>query len=148
MGYYNTPIWVLKEKKVLKGSESGLLQTLEKTGTTGCAKSWAAAVVNAAYLDRLFRPADVVAALIKRGHWVFEDELTISDQNRRLLTMRLQQAMAERMQAAPRRSLIKGLVQELRDGMEQDPQKEVTSPEMFEEVVCQFEKLAEGELRL
>ena len=79
---------------------------------------------------------------------MFEDERGISDENRRLLTMRLQRAMAERMKAAPRRSLIKGLVQKLRDGMEQDPQREVTSPEMFEKVVCQFEELGEGELRL
>jgi hypothetical protein len=136
--------------KVIKAASARVMDrlTLEKTGKTGCAKSWAAAVVNAAYSDQRFRPADVVAALTQRGHWVFEDERGISDENRRLLTMRLQRAMAERMKAAPRRSLIKGLVQKLRDGMEQDPQREVTSPEMFEKVVCQFEELGEGELRL
>ena len=56
--------------------------------------------------------------------------------------------MAERRQAAPQRSLIKPLVKECRESMEQDQNKEVGSPDEFEAVVCIFEGRGESELQL
>ena len=124
------------------------LSLIKKKKTTGCAKSWASATVLAANSGKEFIADDVIGALEARGQWVFEDEKDGSVQSRRLLIMRLQRAMADRITTAPRRDLIKKLVVEKRKRMMGEGAGEVSTPEQFHALVSEFEQLGEEELQL
>ena len=124
------------------------LSLIEKKKSTGCAKSWASATVLAANAKKEFIAEDVIGALEARDQRVFEDEKDGSVQSRRLLIMRLQRAMAERMTTAPRRELIKQLVAEKREGMTGEGVGEVSTPDQFHSLVSEFEQLGEVELQL
>ena len=102
------------------------MEVIAAVNGTGVAGSWAAGTVLAAFKDKKFRPTHVIRALEKRNQHVFADErpgaVHPSRDARKLLTRRLQRAMADQMAAAPRPELIRGLVQEYRDrfGEERD----------------------------
>jgi hypothetical protein len=121
------------------------LQVIAAVKGTGIAGSWAAGTVLAAFEDKKFRAEHVIRALEKRKQHVFADErpgaIHPAREARKLLTRRLQRAMAVQMDAAPRPELIKGMIGEYRNRFREEQEQggdDGCTVEEFEENVEKF----------
>jgi hypothetical protein len=131
------------------------LQVIAAVKGTGIAGSWAAGTVLAAFEDKKFRAEHVIRALEKRNQHVFADErpeaIHPAREARKLLTRRLQRAMAVQMDAAPRPELIKELIGEYRNRFREEQEQGVVegcTVEEFEEIVERFIGLGAKELEI
>ena len=109
----------------------------------------------AAFEDKKFRPEYVIWALEKRQQHVFANERPGAShparEARKLLTRRLQRAMADQMDAAPRPELIKNLTKEYRKRFEEEQEGGVVGSctvEGFDETVESFISLGARELEI
>jgi hypothetical protein len=131
------------------------MQVIAAAKGTGVAGSWAASTVLAAFEDKKFRPKHVIRALERRQQHVFADErpeaLHPAREARKLLTRRLQRAMADQMDAASRPELIRELTKEYRKRFEEEQEGGVVggcTVEEFEEIVERFIGLGARELTI
>ena len=79
-----------------------------KEGTTGLSESLAYFALRASYEEKgQFIYGDVATFLLQQGAVLFDNEKDNPSQSVKLLMMRLQRVMAEKMVAAPRKQLLR-----------------------------------------
>ena len=105
--------------------------------------SWAYSALRASHEKKGQLIYGVVAYLLKQGAVLFDDEKDNSSQSVKLLMMRLQRVMAEKMVAAPRKQLLRNWVR-----VKRDAKAWVANPADFEKIVQECIDLGPKEVEL
>lgn len=113
-------------------------------GSTGLSESWAYSALRASFEKKgQFIYGDVAAYLLQQGAVLFDDERDNSPQSVKLLMMRLQRVMAEKMVAAPRKKLLRNWVRAKRN-----TKAWAANPADFEKIVQECIDLGHKEVEL